>query len=364
MISQEENEKKVNLRDQLKKFLIKGAYGFSTFLTFGLGRVLGIFDYLHDKAKKSSTTTVISSVEFTPDELVEKLGYVSNYIDAWIHLALECGIFEIGDATAQTLRTAPHVYTLLIDRNSMFYIGDTIGLFYYLAPMQEYLVDFFKTGKMEFNFEIPEESMIDAHKSSARWGELVERLFSNYFKEFCKKLKKQGTILEVGCGYGFNIEKWAAKYKKAQFVGIDIDSKAIKYTKNLIENHNWSNRVRVLHIPINEYAKENKDKFDLILLNHVLHEMDHDENYRRSVFNDLYSLLNNDGILLVGETMIPSIFEPKEDRQLFDIMHKFYEAGFARFYDKKSFEEFVNSTLFTKAEFIKKGGEYFWVVRK
>jgi hypothetical protein len=75
-------------------------------------------------------------------------------------------------------------------------------------------------------------------------------------------------------------------------------------------------------------------------------------------------LLKDDGILLVGETMIPNMFAPKEERQLFDIMHKFFEAGFARFYDKKSFKDFVDSTPFTKAEFIKKGGEYLWVVQK
>ena len=358
-------EKEVTLREQMKKFLIKGCYGFNSILSIGLGKRLGIFDYLYEKAKTSSSSSAISSIEFTIEELIEKFSYDSKYIDAWVHLALECGIFEIDNNNKRTLKTAPHVYTLLIDHDNIFYIGDTIGYFYYLAPMQTFIVDMFKTGKNVSNFyDIPEEIIIDSHKSSGRWGELVERLFSSYFKDFSRFLKKQGTILAVGCGYGFNIVKWAKKYKKARFVGIDIDSKAITYAKNLIEQHNWSERIEVFDIPINDYAKKTEDKYDLIILNHVLHEMNHDEDYRRNVFNDLYSLLKDDGILLVGETMISDIFAPKRERQLFDVMHKFFEAGFARFYDKKSFKDFIDSTPFTKAEFIKKSGEYFWAVQK
>lgn len=361
---QEQIEKEVTLREQLKKFLIKGYYGFNTILTLGLGMRLGIFDYLYDKSKKSPSTSVISSVDFTPDELIEKFGYDSKFLDAWLHLALECGIFEIANVSKRTLKTAPHVYTLLIDRKNMFYVGDTIGFFYYLAPLQNYVFDFFKTGYVDVSSEIPEEVVIDGHRSSARMGELVERLFSSNYKDFSKFLKKQGKILAVGCGYGFNIEKWAEKYKRAQFVGIDIDSKAIDFARNLINQHNWAERIEVFDIPINEYTKKTEEKFDLILLNQVLHEMNHDEDYRRGVFKDLYSLLKEDGILLVGETMIPDIFDPKKERQLFDIMHKFFEAGFARFYDQQSFKDFVDSTPFTRAEFVKKGGEYFWAVRK
>ena len=82
------------------------------------------------------------------------------------------------------------------------------------------------------------------------------------------------------------------------------------------------------------------------------------------VFNDLYSLLKVDGILLVGESMIPDTFSPQKDFLLFDVMHKFLEADTAGFYDEKSFKEFVNSTPFKNAEFIRERGTYFWAVRK
>ncbi|NVM34608.1 MAG: class I SAM-dependent methyltransferase [Candidatus Lokiarchaeota archaeon] len=363
-MSQNQNEKEITIRDQMKKFLIKGFYGFNTILSSGLGRRLGIFDYLDKKAKKLSESGPVSSISFTPEEITKELKLDPDYLDAWIHLSLECGIFEIENAQQRTIKTAPHVYDLLINRNHMFYVGDTIGLFYYFAPVQDDVIELFKTGKTLNIDDIYEEMIIDGHRSSARCGVLVEGLFSKHFKDFSKIIRRQGKVLAVGCGYGFNMEKWAEKYKKTRFVGIDIDSKAIEFAKKLIEQHNWNDRIKVFKITINEYAKKSKEKYDLILLNQVLHEMDHDEEYRRSVFEDLHTLLKDEGVLLVGETMIPDTFSPKKGFQLFDIMHKFLEVKFAKFYDEKSFKEFIDLTPFKHAELIKERGNYFWAIRK
>ncbi|MFX1587114.1 MAG: hypothetical protein ACFFC1_03075, partial [Promethearchaeota archaeon] len=92
-----QNEKEITISEQMKKFLIKGFYGFNTILTYGLGLRLGIFDYLYKKANSLSETTTISSVIFTIEEISEKLNLNLNYVDAWVHLGLECGLFEIND---------------------------------------------------------------------------------------------------------------------------------------------------------------------------------------------------------------------------------------------------------------------------
>ncbi|MFX1433928.1 MAG: class I SAM-dependent methyltransferase, partial [Promethearchaeota archaeon] len=179
-----------------------------------------------------------------------------------------------------------------------------------------------------------------------------------------RNLRKESSILSVGCGYGYTLAIWAKKYKKARFVGIDIDSRGISASQRLIEENNWSDRVEILETSIDKYTEQSETKFDLILLNQVLHEMEKDKAYRLSVFNDLNTLLKEDGILLVAESMIHGTFDPPEEFQLFDVMHKFLEADFAGFYDEKSFKEFVDSTPFNRAEFIKDKGTYFWVVRK
>ncbi|KKM73220.1 hypothetical protein LCGC14_1412700 [marine sediment metagenome] len=362
-MTQNQNESEVSIKEQIKKFMVKGFYGFNTIITFGLGRRLGIFDYLYEKSMPLSESKTISSITFTPEELSENLNLSLVHIDAWVHMALECGIFEIDNQLTRSIKTAPHVFNLLVNRDHMFYIGDPMGLFYYMAPLQDFLIDVFKTGKMDIDL-LPEEILIAGQRASSKNGELTERVFSKKYRDFCRGIKKQGTVLTVGCGYGFNLEKWARKYKRARFVGIDIDPKGIESSKKMIKNHNWSDRVEVFEIPVNDYSKKTEFKFDLIILNQVLHEMDKDEEYRKRVFEDLYAIMKDNGILLVGETMVPDTFAPKQRPQLFEIMHKVLEAGFARFYDETSFKELISLTPFKNAELTVESGASFWVVRK
>ena len=362
--TENKNEPEISISNQIKKFAISGLYGFNTIILIGMGRRLGIFNYLYEKVKSSTSSGKSIEVTFTPLELSENLKLDFEYLDGWIHLALECGIIEIVDSGKKVLETAPYVYELLIDRNNESYIGGTLGAFYYMAPAQDILIENFKTGKIWSILDLPGDIMKDLQERGARFGALVERLFSKKFMKFCENIQKRGTILELGCGYGFNLKTWANEYKKARFVGIDIDPIGIAHAKKLIDLNNWNERIEIFETTIDEFARSFKEKFDLIILNQVLHEMNTDENFRKGVFENLYSLLKDDGILLVGESMIPDTFAPKKRFQLFDITHKFTEVKASLFYNEKSFREFIDSTPFTKAEFIKEGGNSIWVIRK
>lgn len=361
-----ENKSKpeISISNQIKKFAINGLYGFNTILLIGMGRRLGIFNYLYEKAKSSTSSGKNTEVTFTPFELSENLTLDFKYLDGWIHLALECGIIVIANSEKKILKTAPYVYDLLIDRNNESYIGGTLGAFYYMAPAQDILIESFKTGKIWSILDLHGDIVKDLQERGARFGTLVERLFSKKYENFCKNIQKRGTILELGCGYGFNLKTWANKYKKARFVGIDIDPIGIAHAKKLIDQNNWNERIEIFETKIDDFTRSFREKFDLIILNQVLHEMNTDENYRKGVFKILYSLLKDDGILLIGESMIPDTFAPKKKFQLFDITHKFTEVKTSLFYDEKSFREFIDTTPFTKANFIKESGNSIWVIRK
>ena len=362
--SNNQNRAKISIKDQIKKFAINSLYGFDTIILIGMGRKLGIFDYLYEKTKSISSANGYNGAKFTFNELAERLNLDVIYLDAWLHLALECGLFEIDDLKKKSLKTAPFVYELLIDRNHISYIGGTLGAFYNIALAQENMLKNFKTGKSMDLLDLPGDVVKELQERSRRFGGLIEKLFSKTFTDFCKILHNQGSILEVGCGYGFNIETWAKKYEKARFVGIDIDPNGIKFAQKLVNQNKWNERVKILKKPTNEYARNTKDKFNLIILNQVLHEMNPNEKLRRQLFKDFYLLLDDKGILLVGESMVPDTFTPKEPFKLFDITHKFSEAGSSHFYNEKTFKTFIDSTPFTKTEFIEEKGTKFWVIRK
>ncbi|MFX1593900.1 MAG: class I SAM-dependent methyltransferase [Promethearchaeota archaeon] len=365
LIKTESNSKsEISISSQIKKFAINSLYGFNTIILIGMGRRLGIFNYLYEKAKSLSSSGKNIELTFTPFEISENLNLDSKYLDGWIHLALECDILEIANSESKLLKTAPYVYELLIDRNNEFYIGGTLGAFYYIAPTQDIFIKNFKTGNIWSILDLPGEFMRDLQERGARFGALVEKLFSKKYENFCRNLQNEGRVFELGCGYGFNLETWANKYEKARFVGIDIDPIALAHAKKLIDDHNWNERIEILKAKIDEFARSFKEKFDLIILNQVLHEMNIDEDYRRGVFKNLFYLLEEDGILLIGESMVPDTFTPKKGFQLFDITHKFTEVKTSLFYDEKTFREFIASTPFTRSEFIKEGGSSIWVIRK
>ena len=353
------SENEISFYDQLKKIAVKSLLGFQTVLVFGLGRRLGIFDYLQEKGSEETL-----EVSFTIDEIVQEMNLDPTYLDSWLHMAITCGLFELDDSCERCLKTAPYIYPLLVDRNNIFYMGDILGGFYYMAPYQSEFLENFKTGKRMDYFDLPYEVRIDVTKMSAILGKRVIEIFSNSCEESDKILQEGGFLLEIGCGYGFNLKNWVEKYPQAHFVGIDIDNQAIDHTKSLIAEHNWQEQVKVENIELNEYFQHYDHKFDVVLLNQVLHEMEPKGNYRQLVFNDIYSLLKDEGILIVGETMIPGIFAPDQARY-FEIMHKWFEVGIgSHFYDKDTFMEFIKTTPFKNAELIFDDRDYIWVISK
>jgi SAM-dependent methyltransferase len=363
-MSKNQTNKEITMAEQTKKFLVKSMYGFQTILSYGLGQRLGIFEYLYVKAKKSEEK--ISSISFNLEEISKNLNLDLRYLDAWLHLSIACGIFEVDESCERSAKTCPFVYDLLIDHESIFFVGQMISGFYSMAINQDLYFEGTKTGQISNILDIPPDFYKGAQLMSARVGSIVERLFAKHCKEARQKImKNDGKIIEIGCGYGFNLEGWMKKYKKAKFVGIDIDPNGIDHTEQLIKKNNWSDRVELYNIPLEEYVNKTQVKFDVAILNMVLHEMNADEKYRLSVLENIYRILKDDGCLIVGDTMIPDTFNLNTKIQLYDAMHKMLEVGLgSKFYDEQSFKEFIDSSSFTKAELIRERADYFWLIRK
>ena len=366
------SKKEITLRDQLRKFGLTTILGYYTITIFGIGFLLGIFDYLYDKAQNLPDSGKNKPITFSFNELLEKLNLAPKYLDSWIQMALELGIFELENPAEKNLKIAPHVYELLIDKNNMVYIGGLLAGTYMVDLMQQpKLFECFKTGQIidlinnDFPEDLWEETLIISQNLSAIKGKALERIYSKNFKEHKKNLRKAGAILEVGCGCGYTLEHWAKKFKKNRLVGIDIDLLPLEYCKSLIQQSKLNDRVEIHATTTNKYCLDHKNQFDLIILSEVLHEMDPDEQYRINALTDMYNLLKDNGILLISENMVPDTFTPKTRFQFFEVCNKWFETMFpSSFYNEESIEELFKSTPFKTVELVRDGRDYCCVAKK
>jgi len=74
------------------------------------------------------------------------------------------------------------------------------------------------------------------------------------------------SILDIGCGSGI-ISLICAQKSNAQITGIDIDLESVKQAKYNFSQTPWSKNLSVECVSVQEYAINNKKRFDLIITN-------------------------------------------------------------------------------------------------
>jgi ubiquinone/menaquinone biosynthesis C-methylase UbiE len=363
-MGESQNVPTVTMKDQMKKFVIKGLLGFQSVLVFNVGRELGIFDYLADKAKSSAGTEKVSAISFSMEELADSLHLDPRCLDGWLHMGLVCGLFEVDESRERAAKTAPFVFELLVDKSGDFYAGTPIWMF--SSPYLDHsLIPYLRTGQLINLQDFPEEMFKGAAESSARMGERMEELFGRKCRPLARSLQQGGAILEVGSGYGLHLAKWAKKYKNCRVAGIDPDARACTAAQDLFGQGQWNNRVTILNTTTADYLQTSPEPFDLVLMNEVLHELDPSEDYRISVLTDIYSLLREGGALVISDSTIPETFSQNQGNVIFEVMHKWLEVLIgSRFYDEAGFKALVAATPFQTAEKVSEGSTYFWVLKK
>ena len=99
---------------------------------------------------------------------------------------------------------------------------------------------------------------------------------------------KGKRILDLGCGYGEN-DKYCIGLGAKEILGIDISKHMIKIAK---ENNNDENiKYKVMAM---ENINEIEEKFDIVISSLAFHYV---KDYEKLI-NDIYNLLNDDGILI------------------------------------------------------------------
>ncbi|MFH1536886.1 MAG: class I SAM-dependent methyltransferase [Patescibacteria group bacterium] len=145
-------------------------------------------------------------------------------------------------------------------------------------------------------------------------------------------LKDAKNILDIGCGNGYSTIKFAKKYKKAKFLGIDYSEEMVKYaSKSLSKNKNLKNRVKFAVGDVLSLSKHlpDENRFDFIISERCLINLRNWEEQKKALLEMKKILKKNGRIILCENTQegLARLNELRKRQNLFSIKvrwHNFY----------------------------------------
>ncbi len=180
--------------------------------------------------------------------------------------------------------------------------------------------------------------------------------YSNPFKIFefnhiikKTKIRKNETILDIGCGNGFQSVLISKKCRK--LIGIDVSSKSIKQAKRLAESIGMIDRCQFRCVKI-EDAKFLENSFDRIFSICVV---EHTTGYK-SILSEAYHVLKKNGQFLLSIDSLYSIEDEKIKRkhQKDHLVVKYFKVDeFRKILNEIGFQEVIVYPIF-RSEFARK----------
>lgn len=142
-------------------------------------------------------------------------------------------------------------------------------------------------------------------------------------------LSKVRRVLDVGCGPGTNTHH----FKTADYLGVDINERYIRYARN---RHGRSFVVA----DVRDYRPSAENRFDFVLANSFLHHLDTGEVL--GILSHLQTLLTEDGHIHILELVLP------EERSLARVLAQWDRGRFVRPLSewKRMFSGFFEEVLF------------------
>src|SRR5581483_5922831 len=230
--------------------------GFNTIYLIHLGVQLGLFKALADAPGA------------TPEQLAQKLGLQSAYVDRWCMTAYG---MELLDAEGAGYKLAPFFDVILAAPTHPRYLGGYVQLGTDVAAKDFiHCLEAFKTGKF-----VPFQGRGDAFNlaiASSTWGlqVITAKKILPGLPDLNARLAQGGQVLEVGCGTGNLLVQIAKSFPAARVVGVDIEADSVATARKRIAQAGLSDRVEARQGAIADLLRSS---FDAVVMVEVLHEI-------------------------------------------------------------------------------------------
>jgi len=253
-------------------------------LMASVGHRTGLFDAMRDLPPSTS------------EEIARHAGLQERYVREWLGAMVTSQVVEVDPASGRYRLPPEHAAFLTRAAG-----GDNIGVFaQYIAELGSVegdLVRCFKEGGGVPYERYPRFHQLMAEDSGQSVMSALESHVIPLVPEAAKRLEAGGRMLDVGCGAGRILNRFATLYPKGDFTGMDLSAEAVGYGAAEAKALGLTN-VRFLERDLSDFDRSaESEAYDFI----TTFDAVHDQAKPLAVLKGIHRALKPDGIYLMQD---------------------------------------------------------------
>jgi SAM-dependent methyltransferase len=265
--------------------------GFNAVFLIDIGVELGLFKALAEKPGRTSA------------QIAADLKLHSPYVDVWCMTAFGLGLLDADEQ--RQFRLTAHMDKILASP------GHPRDLTGYIRLGTAFMTEDFELCRKAFHTGEIVPFQGRSHAFAETIGDAIGGLHAATARKFlpdlesmAERLKKDASVLEVGCGTGRFLMQLAKAWPNARCTGADIDPTGVEIARNKIGMAGMESRVEVIESDVGDLPEAS---FDAVVMIEVLHEIA--PKIRQHVINGCAHVLKPGGWLLIVDETYPSNLE-------------------------------------------------------
>ncbi len=263
-----------------------------------------------------------SPTGLTAEALAAESKLHPEYVRQWCETA--CALELLDYSPSSGYRLAPFMDQVLGQPEATYYIGRFPEVHLLIARDYARYPELFGTGGVQ-PYQEHDEPFLRGVAEALR---SVPRMFLDavlpQMPALQARLEAGASILDVGCGGGWAIVKFAECYPNVRCVGIDVEPTSIRMAQELIRSCGLGDRVEARQVDGASCPTDFAGAFDLVTTFLVLHEIR--PNLKEAVLQQCARALRPGGQLLLFDERYPSSpTELRDPVQINAVMAQWYE---------------------------------------
>ena len=275
------------------------------------------------------------NVKCSPEFISNELNLRVNIIKTWCDSMVAEGLMNKMN-NEYSLTKWPKKY---LCKDSKSYIGFILGAVKYFTNAFSNFENNFRKDKEFFKYT-PDQMLGIAENIAPIANFIFPRIISEIGSN-----EKPINVLDVGCGLGYYLFKFAEFYPQFKGTGIDIEPLILDQARKIAQKKKLDNNITFLKGNVLDLKLDKK--YDLIILSNIIQAFNTNQNIK--LFKSLYTLLNQNGKIIIIDCLLD---EDKIDAK-FNIFFNLYlqfESLTAKLYTLNELTEIARLSLlkFTK----------------